>query len=43
MALRGPATDLLLVITRRREVGDTAIEVFGDEAVLQTWLDNTKF
>ncbi len=43
VALRGPATDLLLVVTRRRAVGDTAIEVFGDEAVLATWLDATKF
>ena len=39
VALRGPVTDLLLALTRRRAVGDTAIEVFGDEAVWQTWLD----
>ena len=43
VAVRGPATDLLLVITRRRAVDDTAVEVFGDEAVLQTWLDGTGF
>lgn len=43
LALRGPATDLLLVTTRRRQVGDTAVEVFGDQALLQTWLDGMKF
>ena len=43
VALRGPATDLLLVTTRRRPVGDTAVEVFGDQEVLRTWLDGMKF
>ena len=43
LALRGPARDLLLVTTRRAQIGDTAVEVFGDRAVLQTWLDGMKF
>jgi uncharacterized protein (TIGR03083 family) len=43
VALRGPATDLLLVTTGRRRVGDTAVEVFGDEQLLTTWLDGMKF
>ena len=43
LALRGPATDLLLVTTRRRPVGDTAVEVFGDRAVWDTWLARTPF
>ncbi|WP_344647404.1 maleylpyruvate isomerase family mycothiol-dependent enzyme [Cryptosporangium japonicum] len=40
-ALRGPATDLLLAITRRRD--DSALELFGDRAVWRTWLDRTPF
>ena len=43
VALRGTATDLLLVTTRRRAVADTAIEVFGDQTVLATWLAGMKF
>lgn len=42
-ALRGPATDLLLAITRRRTVPETAVELFGDERVWQGWLDRTPF
>ena len=41
VALRGSATDLLLAILRRVPLGDTGIEVFGDDAVLTTWLDRT--
>ncbi len=43
LALRGPATDLLLVATGRRAEGDTDVEVFGDDAALQTWLAGMKF
>jgi uncharacterized protein (TIGR03083 family) len=43
VALRGPAIDLLTVTTRRRPVGDTAVEVFGDAELLATWLDGMKF
>lgn len=42
-ALRGPAVDLLLAITRRRPLADTAIEHFGDETLWQTWLSRTPF
>ena len=43
VALRGPAKDLLLAIVRRRPVADSGIEVFGDTAVWDTWLDRTPF
>lgn len=43
VALRGPATDLLLAVTRRVAVADTDIAAFGDAAVWQTWLDRTPF
>ncbi|ORV09207.1 maleylpyruvate isomerase family mycothiol-dependent enzyme [Mycobacterium celatum] len=43
VALRGPATDLLLAVTRRVAVADTDIAVFGDAAVWQKWLDHTPF
>jgi uncharacterized protein (TIGR03083 family) len=41
VALRGGATDLLLVMTRRVSVADTDIEFFGDDGVWQNWLDRT--
>lgn len=43
VALRGPATDLLLAVTRRVAVDDTGIAVFGDTAVWQNWLEHTPF
>lgn len=43
VALRGPATDLLLAITRRVLAADTEIAVFGDADVWQQWLDRTTF
>jgi uncharacterized protein (TIGR03083 family) len=43
VALRGHVTDLLLALTRRRTVADSDLEVFGDEAVWQSWLDATPF
>jgi uncharacterized protein (TIGR03083 family) len=43
VALRGPAADLLLAITRRRTAADLGIEVFGDVAVWHGWLKRTKF
>lgn len=42
-ALRGPATDLLLAITRRRALPDTDLTPFGDESVWPAWLANTPF
>jgi uncharacterized protein (TIGR03083 family) len=41
VALRGGAVELLLAMARRTSVADTGIEVFGDHAVWQTWLDRT--
>lgn len=43
VALRGPVKDLLLVLTRRRQVDDTGIEVFGDKALWDVWLERTPF
>ncbi|OBK53437.1 maleylpyruvate isomerase family mycothiol-dependent enzyme [Mycobacterium kubicae] len=41
VALRGGATDLLLAMLRRVPLADTGIELFGDDAVWQKWLDRT--
>ena len=41
VALRGGATELLLAMTRRVPVADTGIELFGDDAAWQNWLDRT--
>jgi uncharacterized protein (TIGR03083 family) len=41
VALRGGATELLLAMVRRVSVADTGIELFGDDAVWQKWLDRT--
>jgi uncharacterized protein (TIGR03083 family) len=43
VALRGPARDLLLAIVRRRPVTELEIDVFGDGAVWDTWLERTPF
>ena len=40
-ALRGGATELLLAMVRRVSLADTGIELFGDHAVWQNWLDRT--
>jgi uncharacterized protein (TIGR03083 family) len=42
-ALRGTAEDLLLAVVRRRSVADGGLEVFGDSAVWDGWLDRTPF
>jgi uncharacterized protein (TIGR03083 family) len=42
-ALRGPASGLLLVLTRRRRPGQAGTEVLGDPAVLDSWLAATPF
>jgi uncharacterized protein (TIGR03083 family) len=41
VALRGGATELLLALVRRVSIADTGIEMFGDNAVWQNWLDRT--
>ncbi len=38
VALRGPASSVLLVLWRRLEAGSEGTEVFGDSAVLDRWL-----
>ncbi|MCV7194231.1 maleylpyruvate isomerase family mycothiol-dependent enzyme [Mycolicibacterium brumae] len=43
LGLRGPVRDLLLVVTGRRPVAETDIEVFGDESLLPTWRAGMKF
>jgi uncharacterized protein (TIGR03083 family) len=43
VSLRGPARDLLMAITRRRTATDLGIEVFGDTAVWDGWLERTPF
>lgn len=41
VGLRGGATELLLAMTRRVSLADAGIELFGDDAVWQRWLDRT--
>ena len=43
VALRGPAAELLLVITHRLPVTDPRIQVLGDEQLIATWLELTAF
>ena len=43
VALRGGAKDLLLAVVRRKSAADGGIEVFGDTAVWDGWLDRTPF
>ena len=42
-ALRGPARDLLLAIVRRGSAAELGVQIFGDEAVWDTWLARTPF
>jgi uncharacterized protein (TIGR03083 family) len=42
-ALRGSAQDLLLAVVRRVSAADAGLEVFGDTAVWDGWLDRTPF
>jgi uncharacterized protein (TIGR03083 family) len=43
VAVRGPAASLLLVLTRRLLPSDPAIEVLGEQALLNHWLQHTPF
>jgi len=38
-----PAKDLLLAVVRRRTAAEGAVEVFGDTAVWDGWLEHTPF
>ncbi|MDT5339632.1 MAG: hypothetical protein QOD90_5137 [Mycobacterium sp.] len=42
-AVRGSAVNLLLAVTRRRTTAEAGIEVLGDEAVWDSWLNGTPF
>jgi uncharacterized protein (TIGR03083 family) len=42
-AVRGPATGLLLAIVRRKTAADAGVEVLGDAAVWDGWLQRTPF
>lgn len=43
VAVRGPLTDLLLVIYRRRSARSAGIEVFGDDDLLDFWLERVGY
>ena len=43
LALRGPASAILLVLLRRLPPGDPAVEVIGDRSLLDAWLAATPF
>ncbi|MBO4207453.1 maleylpyruvate isomerase family mycothiol-dependent enzyme [Micromonospora echinofusca] len=43
VAVRGPVTELLLVVYGRRSVDDAAVEVLGDRALLDFWLGHNSF
>ena len=43
VAVRGPLTDLLLIIYKRRPPRGDGIEVFGDTALLDFWLERVSF
>ena len=42
VALRGPLTDVLLVFYRRLPAGSERVEVLGDAALLDFWLDRVR-
>lgn len=41
--VKGPATQLLLAIVRRRSTEDASLTITGDAGVWQSWLDHTPF
>ena len=43
VAVRGPLTDLLLIIYHRRPPGTEGVQIFGDAALLDFWLERTSF
>ena len=42
-AVRGPASGLLLAISRRRSTEEAGLEILGDRQVWDTWLERTQF
>jgi uncharacterized protein (TIGR03083 family) len=43
VAVRGPAADLLLVLTRRLPPSTPGLEILGEQTLLTQWLQNTPF
>jgi len=43
VAVRGPAADLLLVLTRRLPPSTPGVEIHGEQTLLTQWLQNTPF
>ncbi|HEY2286161.1 MAG TPA: hypothetical protein VGH88_10510, partial [Streptosporangiaceae bacterium] len=43
VAVRGPLTELLLVIYKRRPVRGPGIDIIGDERLLDFWLERVSF
>jgi len=43
VAVRGPLTELLLLIYRRRPAGTAALDVQGDDELLDFWLERVSF
>jgi uncharacterized protein (TIGR03083 family) len=43
VAVRGPAADLLLVLTRRLPPSTPGVEIHGEQTLLTHWLQNTPF
>jgi uncharacterized protein (TIGR03083 family) len=43
VAVRGPAADLLLVLTRRLPPSTPGVEILGQQALLTHWLQHTPF
>jgi hypothetical protein len=41
--VEGPSVELLLVIVRRRSLGDASLDVTGDTKVADFWLANSAF
>ena len=42
-AVRGPVTGLLLAVNRRQTVEEAGLELIGDAAVWQRWVDHSAF
>jgi hypothetical protein len=43
VAVRGPLTDLLLLVYKRRPARGAGIEVLGDAGLLDFWLERVSF
>ena len=42
VTLRGPALDLLLVLSRRAALGSSPLEITGDAQLLAHWLEHSR-